>query len=93
MPVKDSAAPVTLTLNEKNQTFQLSMPQSKKLPYGNYTIKDDILTCKSYDDTMVFRFQVVDDNTLKFIAKGSTTSIVDGGKFTRSEEKTGSDKS
>lgn len=88
MPVKNSTAPVTLTLNEDKQTFQLSIPQSKKLPYGSYTIKGDIMTCKSYDDTMVFRFKVVDDNTLKFIAKGSTESIVDGGTFTKSDSST-----
>lgn len=90
MPVKNSTAPVTLTLNEKKQTFQLSLPQSKQLPYGSYTIKDDVLTCTTYDDTMVFRFKVVDDNTLKFIEKGSTKSIVDGGTFTKSDGKEGS---
>lgn len=86
MPVEKSTAPATLTLNEKKQTFQLSIPSVRSLPYGNYTIKDDVLTCKSYDDTMVFRFQIVDDNTLKFIEKGSTPSIVDGGTFTKSKE-------
>ena len=91
MPVKDSSAPVTLTLNEKKQTFQLSMPQSKSLPYGDYTIKGDILTCKTYDNTMVFRFRIVDDNTLKFIEKGSTKLIVDGGTFTKSDGSEGSD--
>lgn len=86
MPVEKSTAPATLTLNEKKQTFQLSIPSVRSLPYGNYTIKDDVMTCQTYDNTMVFRFRVVDDNTLKFIEKGSTPSIVDGGTFTKAKD-------
>ncbi len=78
-------SPVSLNLNEKNSTFQIAFMSHKALPYGKYKIEDGVMTCKSYDNLYVFKFNVVDDETLTFIAEGSTESIVDGGLFKKEQ--------
>lgn len=77
--------PTRLTLQENNKTFQIVINNKKNVPYGHYTIEDDVMTMKTLDGEYVFRFTVVDDTELDFIADGSSAVFSDGAVFLRND--------
>lgn len=70
-----------LTINEENGTFQFSYDVlSSYLPYGTYEINGTVLTATTKDGKYKYRFQIIDEDTLKFIEKGSAdVSLIDDG--------------
>ncbi len=84
--VENQSAPYTLSLDENAKKFQFTYAADKYMPYGKYKIEDGILTCWTIDGTYRWRFRIQDENTLVFIAEGSTESMPDGFVFKKAEK-------
>ncbi len=62
-----------LQLNTATKSFFFSYSiLSSYLPHGQYDIADGILTAKTEDRKYIYVFDVVDENTLKFITDSSS---------------------
>ena len=62
----------SLTINTSDKTFNFTYdPFSSYLSVGTYEITDSTLTASTDDGERIYIFNIVNDNTLKFIAKGS----------------------
>lgn len=80
-----------LTLNTVTKTFAfVSSMLSSYFPMGTYEITGDVLTATTDDGTQTYLFKVIDNNTLRFIQKGSSEviqyemeepKVVDGAEF------------
>lgn len=70
-----------ITLDTEEKTFMLCVDSMDSyLPYGTYTIKDDVLTATTDDGLYTYKFKIVDKDCLEFIEKGSSDiSYVDEG--------------
>jgi len=70
---RDSSATIpSLTINTSDKTFSFAYDSlSSYLSVGTYEISDSILTASTDDGERTYIFSIVDDNTLKFVAKGS----------------------
>ena len=84
-----------LTLQSGHE-FQFSYDMlSSYLPYGMYTIKGHILTAITYDGRYQYRFEIINEDTLRFLQDGSSdvsliderlgTAIHDGDLFVRED--------
>lgn len=83
---ENQAAPYTLTLNEKDSTFQFVYAKAQYMPYGEYTIEGNMMKLVTNDYKYNWNFEIQDDGSLKFVAEGSTESLVDGTVFTKKEQ-------
>ena len=62
----------SLTINTSDKTFSFTYdPFSSYLSVGTYEITDSTLAASTDDGERTYIFNIVNDNTLKFIAKGS----------------------
>ncbi len=85
----------TLEIDTEKQFFSFSYSMlSSCLPTGTYTIENNVLTAETHDGENTYRFQIVDENTLKYIVDGSSDipsigekqTISEGSEFRRSFE-------
>lgn len=62
-----------LTLDAEENTFVFCVDcLGSYLPYGSYTIKDDVLTATTDDGLYTYKFKVVDGKRLEFMEEGSS---------------------
>lgn len=82
---ENSSLAPTLSINTKEKTFTFTYDVlSSYLPYGTYTVKDSLLTCKTDDGIFTYTFNIEDDNTLSFVDNPNCnmTTIESGIKVT-----------
>ena len=70
---KESSTTIpSLTINTLDKTFSFTYDAlSSYLSVGTFEISNGILTASTDDGERTYIFSIVDDNTLKFVAKGS----------------------
>ena len=63
----------TLTFNEEDGTFSFVFDNfSDDILTGDYEIIDNTLSAITYDDKFYYTFEIMDENSLKFIAENSS---------------------
>ena len=76
MNEKELKVPFSAPLNEldtEEQTFMFCMDSlGSYIPYGQYKIKDDILTATTDDGMYTYKFKIVGENSLEFMEEGSS---------------------
>lgn len=86
-----------VTFDMQNSTFTFSYdPLSSYLSVGKYEIKNGKVTAKTDDGKYTYIFEIIDNDTIAFVEKGSSdikmtvedekSSVVDGTEFIFSEE-------
>lgn len=69
-----------ISFDTKDQTFTFSYDMlSSYLNYGSYEIEKDEVIATTSDEKYIYRFEIVDDNMVSFIAETShSTETVEG---------------
>lgn len=81
-----------LEIDKGNQSFSIMDDVlSSTIISGTYKIEDNIFIAETYDKQEVYQFEIIDNNTLKFVQDNSSTfkltdeaiglAIVDGSIF------------
>lgn len=95
---ENATVPASITFDLNKDTFSFSYDLlSSYLPHGTWEIEKGKVLATTHDKNYVYIFDIIDNVTLKFVQKGSSTitytdenintnpSIVDGTKFVLSD--------
>lgn len=62
-----------ITLDTEEKTFMFSMDSmGSDIPFGEYTIKGDVLTATTDDGKYTYKFKIVDKTHLEYMEEGSS---------------------
>jgi hypothetical protein len=88
---QDETPKPAITFNVEERTFSFTYDVlSSYLPCGSWDIEDEKIVAKTDDGKYTYIYEVVDNNTIRFIQKGSSpittvegdTPVTDGAEFT-----------
>jgi hypothetical protein len=78
---KDAMIQPTITFDLKENTFDFSYdPLSSYVSYGSIAVDGGMVTAKTEDGTATYRFQIVDNDTIRFVQSGSSPVVTVEGK-------------